>query len=229
MKIGYARVSTKDQTVDLQLDALKQAGCERIYQEVASGAKTARPELDRLLVDIRTGDTIVIWKLDRLGRSLKHLVELVGKLAERKIGLLSLNDPVDTTNAQGRLVFNLFASLAEFERELIQERTLAGLSAARARGRVGGRPKGLSAPAESTAMAAETLYREGRLSVSAIGRSVVLMSFELAVIFANPPSTDPLTSIRELPMATVRPRVGISASSSGAAPSLGGYLARRFT
>ncbi|EMF8486820.1 recombinase family protein, partial [Proteus mirabilis] len=95
MKIGYARVSTKDQTVDLQLDALKQAGCERIYQEVASGAKTARPELDRLLVDIRTGDTIVIWKLDRLGRSLKHLVELVGKLAERKIGLLSLNDPVD--------------------------------------------------------------------------------------------------------------------------------------
>lgn len=172
MKIGYARVSTKDQTVDLQLDALKQAGCERIYQEVASGAKTARPELDCLLVDIRAGDTIVIWKLDRLGRSLKHLVELVGKLAERKIGLLSLNDPVDTTNAQGRLVFNLFASLAEFERELIQERTLAGLSAARERGRVGGRPKGLSAPAESTAMAAETLYREGRLSVSAIGKKL---------------------------------------------------------
>ncbi|HEN9809195.1 TPA: recombinase family protein [Klebsiella pneumoniae] len=128
--------------------------------------------MDRLLVDIRAGDTIVIWKLDRLGRSLKHLVELVGKLAERKIGLLSLNDPVDTTNAQGRLVFNLFASLAEFERELIQERTLAGLSAARARGRVGGRPKGLSAPAESTAMAAETLYREGRLSVSAIGKKL---------------------------------------------------------
>jgi DNA invertase Pin-like site-specific DNA recombinase len=141
MKIGYARVSTKDQNVDLQLDALKQAGCERIYQEVASGAKTARPELDRLLVDIHAGDTIVIWKLDRLGRSLKHLVELMGKLVERKIGLLSLNDPVDTTNAQGRLVFNLSASLAEFERELIQERTHAGLSAARARGRIGGRPK----------------------------------------------------------------------------------------
>ena len=169
MKIGYARVSTKDQNVDLQLDALKQAGCERIYQEVASGSKTARPELDRLLVDIRAGDTIVIWKLDRLGRSLKHLVELVGKLSERKIGLLSLNDPVDTTNAQGRLVFNLFASLAEFERELIQERTQAGLSAARARGRIGGRPKGLTAPAESTAMAADTLYRESRLSVRAPG------------------------------------------------------------
>ncbi|MZZ17975.1 recombinase family protein [Pseudomonas aeruginosa] len=115
---------------------------------------------------------MVIWKLDRLGRSLKHLVELVGELAERKVGLQSLNDPIDTTHAQGRLVFNLFASLAEFERELIRERTQAGLSAARARGRIGGRPKGLPAKAEATAMAAETLYREGRLSVSAIGEKL---------------------------------------------------------
>lgn len=168
MKIGYARVSTRDQNADLQVDALKQAGCERIYQDIASGAKSARPELDKLLVHVRPGDTVVIWKLDRLGRSLKHLVELVGELAERKVGLQSLNDPIDTTHAQGRLVFNLFASLAEFERELIRERTQAGLSAARARGRIGGRPKGLPAKAEATAMAAETLYREGRLSVSAI-------------------------------------------------------------
>jgi DNA invertase Pin-like site-specific DNA recombinase len=114
---------------------------------------------------------VVIWKLDRLGRSLKHLVELVGELAERKVGLQSLNDPIDTTHAQGRLVFNLFASLAEFERELIRERTQAGLSAARAR------PdrwpsQGLPAKAEATAMAAETLYREGRLSVSAIGEKL---------------------------------------------------------
>ncbi|MDR6919098.1 DNA invertase Pin-like site-specific DNA recombinase [Pseudomonas sp. 3296] len=169
MKIGYARVSTRDQKADLQVDALKQAGCERIYQDIANGAKSARPELDKLLANVRAGDAVVIWKLDRLGRSLKHLVELVGELATRKVGLQSLNDPIDTTHAQGRLVFNLFASLAEFERELIRERTQAGLSAARARGRVGGRPKGLPTKAEATAMAAETLYREGRLSVSAIG------------------------------------------------------------
>jgi DNA invertase Pin-like site-specific DNA recombinase len=114
MKIGYARVSTRDQKADLQVDALKQAGCERIYQDIASGAKSARPELDKLLANVRPGDAVVIWKLDRLGRSLKHLVELVGELAERKVGLQSLNDPIDTTHAQGRLVFNLFASLAEF-------------------------------------------------------------------------------------------------------------------
>lgn len=172
MKIGYARVSTRDQKADLQVDALKQAGCERIYQDIASGAKSARPELDKLLANVRAGDAVVIWKLDRLGRSLKHLVELVGELAERKVGLQSLNDPIDTTHAQGRLVFNLFASLAEFERELIRERTQAGLSAARARGRVGGRPKGLPAKAEATTMAAETLYREGRLSVSAISEKL---------------------------------------------------------
>lgn len=124
------------------------------------------------MAHVRAGDAVVIWKLDRLGRSLKHLVELVGELAARNVGLQSLNDPIDTTHAQGRFVFNLFASLAEFERELIRERTQAGLSAARSRGRVGGRPKGLPARAEATAMAAETLYREGRLSVSAIGKKL---------------------------------------------------------
>jgi len=174
MKIGYARVSTRDQTPALQVDAFKAAGCERIYQEVASGAKTARPALEELLGQLRAGDVLVIWKLDRLGRSLRHLVELVGNLMERKVGLLSLNDPIDTTSAQGRLVFNLFASLAEFERELIRERTQAGLKAARARGRVGGRPKGLSSQAEATALAAETLYRERKLSVSAIAQKLHL-------------------------------------------------------
>jgi DNA invertase Pin-like site-specific DNA recombinase len=172
MKIGYARVSTRDQNLDLQLDALKQAGCERIYQDVASGSKTARPALDELLGQLRACDVLVIWKLDRMGRSLKHLVELVGNLIERKVGLLSLNDPIDTTSAQGRLVFNLFASLAEFERELIRERTQAGLTAARARGRVGGRPKGLSPQAQATAMAAETLYRERRMGVAAIAQKL---------------------------------------------------------
>ena len=172
MKLGYARVSTRDQNLDLQVDALKRAGCERIYQDVASGAKTARPGLDELLAQLRAGDVLVIWKLDRMGRSLNHLVELVGGLVARKVGLLSLNDPIDTTSAQGRLVFNLFASLAEFERELIRERTQAGLSSARARGRVGGRPKGLSSQAEATATAAETLYRERRLSVNAIAKKL---------------------------------------------------------
>jgi DNA invertase Pin-like site-specific DNA recombinase len=172
VKIGYARVSTREQNLDLQVDALKAAGCERIYQDVAGGAKTARSALDDMLGQLRAGDVLVIWKLDRMGRSLTHLVELVGDLLKRKIGLLSLNDPINTTSAQGRLVFNLFASLAEFERELIREPTQAGLSAARARGRVGGRPKGLSSEAEATAMAAETLYRERRLSVSAIAQKL---------------------------------------------------------
>jgi DNA invertase Pin-like site-specific DNA recombinase len=172
MKIGYTRVSTRDQNPAMQVDALKAAGCERIYQDVASGAKTARPALDEMLGQLRAGDVLVIWKLDRMGRSLKHLVELVGSLIERKVGLLSLNDPIDTTSAPGRLVFNMFASLAEFERDLIRERTQAGLSAARARGRVGGRPKGLTPQAEATALAAESLYRERRLSVAAIAQKL---------------------------------------------------------
>lgn len=168
MRVGYARVSTKDQNLDSQVDALREAGCEEVFTEVASGAKTARPILDDVLSRLRAGDVLVIWKLDRLGRSLKHLVTLTTELMEREIGLVSIKDPLDTTTPQGRLVFNIFASLAEFERDLIRERTQAGLAAARARGRVGGRPKGLSKQAEATAMAAETLYREGQLSVQAI-------------------------------------------------------------
>jgi DNA invertase Pin-like site-specific DNA recombinase len=168
MRIGYARVSTKDQNLDLQVDALQEVGCEEVFTEVASGAKTTRPALDEVLSRLRAGDVLVIWKLDRLGRSLKHLVTLATDLMERKIGLISLNDPIDTTTPQGRLIFNIFASLAEFERDLIRERTQAGLKAARARGRKGGRPPGLSKQAEATAMAAETLYREGRLSVQEI-------------------------------------------------------------
>lgn len=168
MRVGYARVSTKDQSFDLQIDALKKAKCEQVFKEIASGAKTARPVLNDLLSRLRSGDVLIIWKLDRLGRSLKHLVTLTNELMERQIGLISLNDPIDTTTAQGRLVFNIFASLAEFERDLIRERTQAGLKAARVRGRTGGRPQGLSKQAEATAMAAETLYREGKLGVQEI-------------------------------------------------------------
>lgn len=168
MRIGYARVSTKEQSLALQVDALQTAQCEKVFQEVASGAKTARPVLDDLLSRLRPGDVLVIWKLDRLGRSLNHLVTLTNELIERQIGLISLHDPIDTTTPQGRLVFNIFASLAEFERDLIRERTQAGLKAARSRGRKGGRPKGLSKEARATAMAAETLYREGTLTVQEI-------------------------------------------------------------
>ena len=172
MKFGYARVSTKDQNLDLQIDQLGQAGCEQILQETASGAKSDRPILRGLLEQMRAGDVLVIWKLDRLGRSLRDLVDLVGTLMEKGVGLKSLQDPIDTTSSQGRLVFNIFASLAEFERDLIIERTQAGLSAARARGRKGGRPKGLSAAAEKKAVAAEALYKEGHLSVNEIAENL---------------------------------------------------------
>ena len=168
MNVGYARVSTKEQTVALQVDALKQAGCAKIHTEIVGGGAGVRPVLERLLEDLRPDDVLVIWKLDRLGRSLKHLIETVNGLLARGVGLKSLNDPIDTTTPQGRLVFNMFASLAEFERDVIRERTQAGLSAARARGRQGGRPRGLPAAAESTACAAETLYREGKLSAQQI-------------------------------------------------------------
>jgi DNA invertase Pin-like site-specific DNA recombinase len=170
MNIGYARVSTRDQNLALQLDALTKAGCETIFQEQASGATTARPELDRLLASLRPGDTVTIYKLDRLGRSLKHLLDMVAELEFRGVGLVSLTDAINTTSAQGRLVFNLFASLAEFERELIRERTHAGLASARARGRVGGRQRGLSEQAERTAIIAETLYREQQLGVNEIAQ-----------------------------------------------------------
>lgn len=168
MKIGYARVSTKDQNLDLQIDALQKEGCEKIYTETMSGTKSERPILQEMLNGLRAGDIVVVWKLDRLGRSLKHLVELVSKFISEDIGLKSLHDHIDTTTPQGRLIFNIFASLAEFERDLIQERTKAGLNAARARGRLGGKPKGLSQQAEATACAAETLYKEGKLSVNQI-------------------------------------------------------------
>ncbi len=141
---GYARVSTTDQNPQLQLDALRDAGCVRIFTDYASGTRTERPQLERALDQLLAGDTLVVWKLDRLGRSLPHLVQTVTGLAERDIAFRSLQDPVDTGTPGGRLVFYVFAALAEFERDVIRERTLAGLSAARARGRVGGRKRALT-------------------------------------------------------------------------------------
>jgi DNA invertase Pin-like site-specific DNA recombinase len=161
MLIGYARVSTKEQKIGLQLDALKEYGCEKIFTDCVSGAKSSRPGFENLKSHLRKGDVLVIWKLDRLGRSLRHLVDCIADFNQQGVGLISLNDPVDTTTPQGRLIFNIFASLAEFERELIRERTLAGLAAARSRGRVGGRKAGLSDEAKHRARLAESLYRDG--------------------------------------------------------------------
>ena len=143
--IGYARVSTLEQEAALQLDALEAVGCERTYTDRSSGALAERPELTRALDHLRAGDTLVVWRLDRLGRSLRHLVETVGALEERGVGFRSLTESIDTTTPGGRLVFHLFAALAEFERDLIRERTHAGLAAARARGRRGGRRPVMSA------------------------------------------------------------------------------------
>jgi DNA invertase Pin-like site-specific DNA recombinase len=137
--IGYARVSTTDQDPSLQIDALKVAGCERIFVEHASGARIDRPELARALDYVRSGDALIVWKLDRLGRSLPHLIEVVRDLETRGVGFCSLTEGMDTTTPGGKLIFHIFGSLAEFERDLIRERTMAGLAAARARGRVGGR------------------------------------------------------------------------------------------
>lgn len=143
MKVGYARVSTYDQNLTLQLDALEQAGCSRIFQDHAGGTLTTRPGLLEAFAYLRPDDILVVWRLDRLGRSLKHLIEMIATLDGRGIGFQSLQESLDTTTSGGRLVFHIFAALAEFERNLIRERTQAGLLAARMRGRHGGRPNAL--------------------------------------------------------------------------------------
>ena len=145
MLVGYARVSTQEQDFALQLDALKTAGCTKVFEENASSAQRERPALKAALEYMREGDTLVVWRLDRLARSLKQLIETVEGFGARDVGLRSLTEAIDTTTAGGKLVFHIFAALAEFERGIIRERTLAGLQAARARGRTGGRPLALKA------------------------------------------------------------------------------------
>ena len=165
MKVGYARVSTQEQNLSLQKDALKQAGCGKIFQDQVSGAKVERPGLQETKAYAREGDTLVVWRLDRLGRSLKHLIETVTALEERGVGFQSLQESIDTTTSGGRLVFHIFGALAEFERNLIQERTRAGLAAARARGRKGGRPKALD---EKKTQLLYQLYNERNHTVKEI-------------------------------------------------------------
>ena len=169
MLIGYARVSTADQSMDMQIDALKESGCEKIYTDVASGAKTERIELIKALEHLRKGDILVVWKLDRLGRSLKHLIEVVSSLDDRSIGFKSLKENIDTTTSCGKLIFHIFGALAEFEREIIRERTKAGLKAARARGRLGGRPRKMD---KNKIQMVQTLYDANKLSVDEICKQV---------------------------------------------------------
>jgi DNA invertase Pin-like site-specific DNA recombinase len=167
--IGYARTSRDDQNLDLQLDALNGAGCSRVFTEKASGALDDRPQLANLLDHLRPGDTVIVWRLDRLGRSLRHLIEVVRELEHRQVGFRSLSEGIDTTTPSGKLVFHLFGALAEFERALIIERTRAGLAAARARGRVGGRPRKMT---PEKLEVARQMYESGKHSVAAIAATV---------------------------------------------------------
>jgi DNA invertase Pin-like site-specific DNA recombinase len=167
MLIGYARVSTQEQTLDLQTDALERAGCEKIFTDTQSGAKAERPGLQAAMDHLRKGDTLVVWRLDRLGRTLKHLIVTITELSDNGIGFRSLQENIDTTTSGGKLIFHIFGALAEFEREVIRERTAAGLQAARARGRLGGRPKLQSLDPKKISLA-QKLYADGSMPVKEI-------------------------------------------------------------
>jgi DNA invertase Pin-like site-specific DNA recombinase len=169
MLIGYARVSTSDQTLNLQKDALEKAGCDKIFTDMASGSKAERIGLDQAVSYVRKGDTLVVWRLDRLGRSLPHLIETITSLNNRGIGFKSITESIDTTTSGGKLIFHIFGALAEFERDIIRERTHAGLTAARARGRLGGRPKALN---PKKAQQAQTLYNDKKHTIDEICRTL---------------------------------------------------------
>lgn len=165
MKIGYARVSTHDQNLDLQKDALEKDGCKQVIVDKVSGTVAERPGLKEIKTILRQGDTLVVWRLDRLGRSLKDLIEWINYLDDKKVGLKSLQESIDTSTSTGKLVFHIFGALAEFERNLIRERTQAGLAAARARGRLGGRPKALNSEDQKVVI---DLYNEKKMPVKKI-------------------------------------------------------------
>jgi DNA invertase Pin-like site-specific DNA recombinase len=199
--IGYARVSRIDQNPDLQIDALNDAGCIRIFVDKASGAIDQRPELDRLLDQLRPGDVVCTWRLDRMGRSLRHLIELIHSLEERNVGFRSLQENLDTSTPTGRLIFNVFASLAEFERDLLRERTQAGLAAARARGRVGGRPTVMT-PAKLEVI--RSMYASRKHSLAAIAAAVNVSRSTVYRHLASAASTS--VSLSAGPSSTSRPR-----------------------
>ena len=193
MLIGYARVSTHDQNLDLQRDALEAAGCERVIVDTMSGAASARPGLAQLKDVLRAGDTLVVWRLDRLGRSLKDLIAWMGYLEEREVGLRSLHEAIDTTTPTGKLTFHVFGALAEFERALIRDRTQAGLAAARARGRKGGRRPVLNADKRALAV---KLYEERQHSIAKICHMMGISKPTLYsyVRAADPGTVEPATA-----------------------------------
>src|SRR5438034_5264303 len=172
MLIGYARVSTQDQTLNLQKDALEKIGCAKIFTDVISGATTERQGLDEALAYVREGDILVVWRLDRLGRSLKHLIETITNLNNRKIGFKSIQENIDTTTSGGKLIFHIFGALAEFERDIIRERTKAGLQAARARGRLGGRTKAKTLDTQKKVALAQSLYDDKNNTIDDICKTL---------------------------------------------------------
>src|SRR5438067_11238835 len=172
MLIGYARVSTSDQTINLQKDALEHIGCSKIFTDTISGATTERHGLHDALAYVREGDTLIVWRLDRLGRSLKHLIETITQLNNRKIGFKSITESIDTTTSGGKLIFHIFGALAEFERDIIKERTQAGLTAARARGRLGGRPKAKALNTPKKVAMAQRLYNDKNNTIDDICKTL---------------------------------------------------------
>jgi DNA invertase Pin-like site-specific DNA recombinase len=204
MLIGYARISTQDQILDLQMDALREAGCEKIFTDVASGAATERSGLTLALAHLRSGDTLVVWRLDRLGRSLKHLIETVTELRRREIGFRSLTEGIETETSGGRLVFHLFACLSEFERSVIQERTRAGLQAARSRGHRGGRPRVLD---DKALALARRMHADAATSVRDICRA---LGVSRATLYRNlKPALTPSPLSESIPCVNQHPLDGV--------------------
>jgi len=212
--LGYARVSTLEQNPDLQVDELTEAGCWKVWTDHASGALDRRPQLDAVLEQLRPGDILVVWRLDRLGRSLRHLIEVVTGLDERGVGFRSLRESIDTTTAGGRLVFHLFGALAQFEREIIRDRTVVGLVAARARGRVGGRPSKLTA---EQVRQARRMYDARELTVEQIG--AVLGVSRTSIYRALGKATTPARPATGAPVpAGPAERVAATTQAAGEAP-----------
>lgn len=180
---GYARVSTRDQSDKLQIDALELAGCDKVFSERVSASSRNRPELERMLDQLRAGDRVVVWRLDRLGRSLRDLIDLVGSFEETGVSFVSVQESIDTSSPGGRLIFHVFASLAEFERELIRERTYAGLAAARSRGRLGGRPRALSPSQVSAAKQLLELKSEDGRAVHTVTGVAAMMNVSRATLY----------------------------------------------
>jgi len=191
MKVGYIRVSKQEQNEALQRDALKEAGCEKYFSDKITGSKFERKGLEKLLAFVRPGDTVIVWKLDRLGRSLKDLIETLNILKNRGVDFISLTEKIDTTTPGGKLIFHLMGALAEFERDLIRERTNAGLTAARARGRVGGRPKRLAT--NGKVALARRLFADPHHSIPEICSTLGISRSTLYryVKEATPPASDP--------------------------------------